>query len=147
MNIFPHRLVLVLAVLMISSGIHAQTYWNTKPTKVSNKETLAVAKKEQQQPAITSSYRYHRKLAKTHTGIVIELMASNLPLERDLAIFKQFGNVFYDKLDEGGYSYVIKTNFTSTEAAQKFLNNIIIHKAPDGRVIEYDEGKRKVVRE
>ncbi len=150
MNISLQRLVLMLAVLMVSFGSHAQTYWNTKPTKVSNKENLTVTAKEakstpsQDKPAITSSYRYHRKLSKTHTGIVIELAASNFPLERDKAIFKQFGNVYYDKLIEGGYSYVIKTNFTSFEATKNFLNNIIIHKAPEARIIEYKEGKRRI---
>lgn len=144
MNMIPHRLVGLAALLLITCGIYAQNDWQVKPTayheNVVNQEPLSSPKA--QPPKITSSVRYHKRLPKTHSGIVIELVASNLPLERDLPIFRQFGNVHYHKLDTGGYSYIITTNFTTHESAQRFLENIIKPKAPEAKVIEYKEGQR-----
>ncbi|MCR9289311.1 hypothetical protein OAF63_01300 [Saprospiraceae bacterium] len=143
MNMIPRQLGWLTALLLISVSLSAQNDWQVKQTALHNSPLEEkVVQQQVQPPQIISSIRYHKRLPKTHSGIVIELAASNLPLERDLPIFRQFGNVHYHKLNEGGYSYIITTNFTTNESAQRFLQNIIKPKAPEAKVIEYEEGKR-----
>lgn len=148
MDTLQKKTILMLCLFGMSFGLFAQSQANAK-TALNNSPNVysSSVKKEtkQYQSKATSSYRYHKKLPATFTGFVIELEASNYPLERGYPLFKQFGNVYYDKLEQGGYSYVIKTNFSKSEAIEKFLADVIIHKAPEARVLEYKLGKRKTI--
>jgi|GEM_PF-6491113 len=149
MNISPLKIGLLALCLAAVFQATAQSKMANQILVVEKAKALKISNKTERvssKPAITSTYRYHKRLASTHSGIVIELTASNYPLSRDFPIFKQFGNVYYDKLEQGGYSYLIKTNFKSWEAAEKFLNEIILPKAPEARVIEYKTGVRKTAK-
>ncbi len=88
-------------------------------------------------------YRHHKKLPVTYSGIVLELITSDLPLKRNHSLFKQFGNVYYDTLDEGGYAYSILTDYKDIDKAKKYLNKMIIHRAPKAKVVKYQLGRRK----
>jgi len=79
----------------------------------------------------------------SYTGYMIEIATSDLPLDGSDQVFKYFGKVHYDKVFEGWYSYFILVDFKEKEAVEKFLNNIVIHKAPKARIIEYQYGVRK----
>ena len=76
---------------------------------------------------------------------MIELTTSYLPLKRNYFLFEQFGSVFYDKLEDGGYSYCILANFSSKKSVERFLEIIILPKVPEARLVEYKKGKRKVM--
>lgn len=75
----------------------------------------------------------------------VELITSDLPLKRDHPLFKQFGNAYYDVLEEGGYSYSILTDYADTEKAKKYLDRMIKHRAPMAKVVKYQLGRRKEV--
>lgn len=90
-------------------------------------------------------YRHHKKLSATHSGIVLELVTSDLPLKRDFALFKQFGNVYYDQLDGGGYAYCILTNFNKLKKAKAYLQQMILPHAPKAKVVKYKLGRRKKI--
>ncbi len=90
-------------------------------------------------------YRHHKKLPLTYSGIVLELATTDLPLKRDNQLFKQFGNVHYDKLDNGAYAYCILTSFSNLKQAHDYLHKMIIHRAPTAKVVKYQLGKRKKV--
>jgi hypothetical protein len=93
-----------------------------------------------------SAYRKaFKKLPALYNGYVIELEASNYPLDHANAIFRQFGNVYYDKLTGGGYSYCIKVDFSSLDSVKQYLNNNIIYRAPEARILQYKKGKRLLV--
>jgi len=92
-----------------------------------------------------SFYRHHKKLPLTYSGIVLELTTSDLPLRRDDQLFKQFGNVHYDKLDGGEYAYCILTNFNDLKKAHGYLQQMIIPRAPAAKAVKYQLGKRKKV--
>lgn len=87
-------------------------------------------------------YRHHKKLPTYFTGYVIELTTSDLPLRRDYSLFERFGNVYVKQLEEGGFSYVIK-GFRNEKSAASFLNNIVIHNAPEAKVIYLNKGEKK----
>lgn len=98
---------------------------------------------QQSREAVPDFYRHHKKLPALYTGYAIELTTSELPLKRNTSLLKNFGNVFYEKHNSGGYTYIIKVNFPTKKKVKKFLNEVIIHHAPDAQVVEYKMGKRK----
>lgn len=93
-------------------------------------------------PKIKGTYRHHKALPDTFAGSVIELTTSDFPLQRDYPLFKQFGQVYYDRIQDVGYSYCIVANFSSEKSLQKYLDQVIIPKAPEAKLIVYKNGKR-----
>ena len=81
----------------------------------------------------------------THSGIVLELITSDLPLKRDYSLFKKFGNIYYDRLDEGGYAYCILTDFSKIKQAKAYLQQMISPHAPEAKVVKYQLGRRKKI--
>ena len=108
-----------------------------------------VNKTQQQQDPYTPKkviiYRHHKKMSVTHSGIVLELITSDLPLKRNNPLFEQFGNVYYDRLDKGGYAYCILTNFNKLSAAKRYLQQMILPHAPTAKVVKYQLGRRKKI--
>ena len=102
---------------------------------------------DSQQPALeataTVHYRHHKKLPVTHSGIVIELITSDILLQRTAPLFKQFGKVYFDQLEEGGFTYCILTDFNSLEKAKIYMRQMVSHRAPLAKVVKYQFGKRK----
>jgi hypothetical protein len=94
-----------------------------------------------------TTVRTLKRFPQMHTGFAIEIAFTTYPMDATNPIFQQFGNVRYDKLPDGGYSYLIMANFSSKESALDFLNNVVKPKAGKAKLIQYDEGTRKVVRE
>lgn len=112
-------------------------------------ETAYVTNKSKTKKEEPSSevFRFHKKLPTLYQGYAIEIATSDYPLDRTTPIFRQFGGIHYDKLDEGGYSYLILGRFADKESALSFLHNVVLHRAKDARVVHYKEGERNIVRE
>ncbi len=98
-------------------------------------------------PAKPTTVRSLKRFPQMHTGFAIEIAFSTYPMDATNPIFQQFGNVRYDKQPEGGYSYLIMANFSSKESALDFLNNVVKPKAEKAKLIQYNEGTRKVIRD
>lgn len=94
----------------------------------------------------TLPYHFHKKLPQLFSGFAIEIAASNYPLDNSNPVFRQFGNIHYEKLREGGYSYLILGKFSSKESALHFVETIIKPKTEHARLFEYKDGIRKVIR-
>ena len=88
-------------------------------------------------------YRHHKPLPAKYSGYIIELTHSKLPLRRDDQLFKYFGNVFYDKFSQEGFSYGIKLNFDNKKEMQRYLNEVILPNAPKAKIVKYKKGIRK----
>ena len=145
---YIRRTSLLLALLFVASFNFAQTASNNTSTSISADANDLLAtrytpKKSTRNPKKT--YRFHQRLSGTYSGLAIEIIAADLPLERSLPLFRQFGNVHYDKLEEGGYSYVIKTNITDKKSLKNFYETIILPRNPDAKMIEYKFGKRNIL--
>lgn len=93
------------------------------------------------------SVRSHKRFPALFNGLAIEIATSTYPMDRTNPIFRQFGNVLYEKLPEGGYSYLIMANFNSKDAAMDFVKNVVKPKAEKARLIQFSDGNRKVIRE
>ncbi len=143
--IFPLTLI-----LLIPFGLSAQQSLSDESPILANadfkKSPVSRPKypfRKKQKEEIPDYYRHHKKLSSIYEGYVIELTTSDLPLKRNYFLFDQFGNVHYDKLKKGGYSYCIMANFSSKKSVEHFMETIILPKAPEAKLIEYKKGKRK----
>ncbi|MCU0345984.1 MAG: hypothetical protein MUC59_03505 [Saprospiraceae bacterium] len=94
-----------------------------------------------------SNTGFHKKFPQLFTGWAIEIAMATYPMDKSNPLFRQFGNVMYEKLPEGGYSYLIMANFSSKDAALKFVQTVVRPKSEHAQLIQFTEGKRKVVRD
>jgi len=129
MTSLPSTSALAFAILFFSTTLFSQDYYASAEPMVQTEQ-------------ISTVYRLHKKLPTFHSGYVIEVATSELPIARTHEIFKRFGKIFYHKMRSGGYSYVIKANFSELKSAKHFCENIIKPRFEAARVIEYKKGKR-----
>ena len=148
---YIRRTSLLLALWFVASISFAQTYSNNTSTSINTDANSMLAsryspkKTAPKSTKSTSSVRFHQRLSGTFSGLAIELIAADLPLERSLPLFRQFGNVHYDKLDQGGYSYIIKTDFEDKKALEKFYHTVILPRNAKAKMVEYKFGKRNIL--
>ncbi|MEZ4933201.1 MAG: hypothetical protein R2788_13900 [Saprospiraceae bacterium] len=95
---------------------------------------------------MSTPYHSHKKLPVLYDGYAIEVATSTYPLDRKNQLFRQFGNVHYDKLERGSYSYLILGGFSDDESVLHFLQNVIAPQVKDARAVHYKEGIRRIVR-
>ena len=150
--ITPLRLILIPLTLFILSpfGLSAQNSTADEAPILANadykKSPTSRPKypfRSQPKEEVPDYYRHHKKISSSYEGFAIELTSSALPLKRNYFLFDQFGSVYYEKLDDGAYSYCIKANFSSKKSVERFLETIILPKAPEAKLVEYRKGKRK----
>ncbi len=137
------RTLLLFLTMCISAAVFCQGGAAFEPDN-----TLAVisgsAKKAAPAPV---SVRSHKRFPALFNGFAIEIATSTYPMDKTNPLFRQFGNVLYEKLPEGGYSYLIMANFNSKESALDFIKNVVKPKAEKARLIQFSDGNRKVIRE
>ncbi|MEL6863613.1 MAG: hypothetical protein AAFP19_04300 [Bacteroidota bacterium] len=148
-------LILGLFLLLCPMLIQAQqAYRPTSPSlsyiKIDPPKKKTSQKRIKRKTAVKSDrvpyyYRHHRKLSAAYEGYVIQLAKSTGPLRRDHPLFKQFGGIHYDKLEDGQYVYCIKINFHTKKAMKKYLDQIIRPKAPNAAIVLYKKGIRKTM--
>lgn len=105
---------------------------------------LASAERPVKKETALTAVRFQKKMPAGYDGYVVQIAASEYPMQRDEPVFRQFGNVYYDKLREGGFSYVIMTHFSDLKSALDFCENVVRGKVADAKVIEYDNGVRTI---
>lgn len=139
MNVPRLPIVVLISACALLSGLKAQPALNQDSylASVSDIENLSA----------TVSYRHHKRLPQTFTGYAIEITTSRYPLQNSNSLFHQFGNVYYQKLREGGYSYLIKVDFSSEDSAWHFIEAVVLPKAPGARLYQYKEGNRKLLKQ
>jgi len=142
------NILLAVLVLFFSNGLMAQIN-DTISTNVQQENIEgqpAKAKEEKTSKAGKTTpayYRHHKKLPATYSGFAIELTRSELPLKRSFPLFQQFGNVHYEKIDGGGYAYILLVKFSSKKALKNYVKQMVKPKAPDAKALVYKHGKRK----
>ena len=91
--------------------------------------------------AAIKSRSYHRMPA-SFTGYAVELTTSDRPLTTAFPLFKNFGNIHYDKLQRGRYTYLIPVGFTKRESVEKYVADVIHPRVPKATIVEYQNGLR-----
>ncbi|MEM6964598.1 MAG: hypothetical protein AAF573_07525 [Bacteroidota bacterium] len=90
-----------------------------------------------------SYFRQHKAMPTQFSGYVIELLQSDERLAIDYPLFEHVGNVHVQQLENGKYAYCILADFNKAESVKKFVENIIVHLAPEAQAFKYKKGKRK----
>ncbi len=135
---FLSFLLLVISTAAFSQGAAAYEANNT---------IAAISGPIKKTPPAPLSVRSHKRFPALFNGLAIEIATSTYPMDKTNPIFRKFGNVHYEKLSEGGYSYLIMANFSSKESALDFVQNVVKPKAEKARLIQFSDGNRKVIRE
>lgn len=145
---YIRRTSLLLAFLFVATLSFAQTSFNNATASINEDANAMLATHyipKKSTPKPTKSTRFHQRLSGTFSGLAIELIAADLPLERSYPLFRQFGNVHYDRLEEGGYSYIIKTDIEDKKSLEKFYKNVILPRNEQAKMVEYKFGKRNIL--
>ena len=95
----------------------------------------------------SAALRSQKKLPQLFSGYAIEIAYADYPLDPADPIFRQFGNVVYQKLQAGGYSYLILGRFSTREGAMQFMKTVMLPRVEEARLFEYTDGNRTVIRE
>ena len=150
MNLLRYALFISVFVLLNGLSLGAQSNDTIlvhipEPQPVESPKPVGNKKVSKAGKITPSYYRHHKKLPAIYSGFGIQLTTSDLPLKRDYFLFKQFGNIHYEKLDEGGYAYVLLVKFSSKKALENYITQVILPKAPEALPLVYKNGicKRK----
>ena len=105
--------------------------------------TLGYAQTTAGQPAEIQAVRHHHRMPASYTGFAVELTTSDRPLTTDFPLFKNFGNIHYDKLQRGRYTYLIPVGFTKRSSVEKYVRDVIERRVPNAVIVEYENGLRQ----
>ncbi len=81
-----------------------------------------------------------RTVSENYNGYMIEFFKSGVELSKDHSIFKQYGRVNYDFIDDE-YVYMIG-GLESEREANNYLEKVLIARFPKAKVVKYENGKR-----
>ena len=76
-----------------------------------------------------------------YSGYSVEIKRTATPLEITDPIFTQHGNIILHQVSDTKFSYMLG-DFSKEEAATDFLENILLSRYPDAKVITYKNGIR-----
>jgi len=103
MNVLRHpALLFLLGTTFAGTGAWAQSSLHLQS------ETALASVSSVSRPATktgsssAAAFRFFKRLPQAYSGYLIEVASANYPLTGEHPVFKQYGNVFYDKLREGG---------------------------------------------
>ena len=129
-NCLPPILFLFLFVFSVGE-ISAQEFYASNTTIATDDRSSKV-------------YRMQKRLSAVYSGYAIEVATSDLPVEKSHPIFKNFGKIYYQKLNGGGYSYLIITDFNNLKSIRHFTEQVVKPKMGNAQIFKYKKGKRKL---
>lgn len=88
-----------------------------------------------------SVVRRARRISAAYEGYAIQVASADRPLLHDDPIFRKFGNIVYERTDDGKYAYLIQVPFSGKESVLEFLRNVIAPRVADARIAEFKSGK------
>ena len=143
------KLLFQLALFLIGLG---SPFWavgqyyqgNPAPTYEWIKQVTLQVNEQPTRKVIPDYLRHQDRLPATYHGQVIELLISERPLQRQHPLFRQFGKVYYDQLEDGRYAYCILSQFRSKKELKTFLDTMIKPRASTARLVSYKKGQRKL---
>ena len=108
-----------------------------------NKKEVTTLKVKGTQPPKSKAMVFHTaKQISNETGYFIQLHETEKALEINHKVFQEFGNLKVEATPNDVYCYLIGS-FVTKDAADKFLNGIILSRYPDAKVVKLKNGKRK----
>ena len=97
---------------------------------------------EVEEELVAGFKRSAKTLDDAFTGITIQLTATDRQLEAGHQIYSTFGGIKVKEMLSPKYCYFLG-EFTSVEGAEKFLNDMVIAKFPNAKVVTFKKGNIK----
>jgi hypothetical protein len=88
-------------------------------------------------------FRKAKKVSAAYDGYAIEIASADKPLLQNDPIFKKFGNIVFDRREDGKYAYLIPVPFSTKKSSETFLDIVIKPKTPEAKLVEYKKGTYK----
>lgn len=82
-------------------------------------------------------YKRAVRISAAFKGFAVQVAKTDLPLLRQDPIFKQFGNIVFDRNESGQYIYLIQTEFTTRQNAEDFVRQVVSKKVANAEVRAY----------
>ncbi len=96
----------------------------------------------------STSKSYNKKpvyFNEAFTGFSIQLMTSMERLDPNNELFTEFGTLMIEEATNPKFCYMIG-EFVTQEGAEKFLQNVLLERYPDAKVVFYKKGNRKKIK-
>lgn len=85
---------------------------------------------------------HHAEIVTNESGFYVQLMESEEILNKEHNIYQEFGNLRIKATINSQFCYLIGS-FKTKEACTNFLNNIILPRYPEAKLVEFSEGESK----
>ncbi len=141
-TVLPLTLIVTFCLFFTFDAFSQDIFASTNETNPKIEKEINRGSENTYSKEIPEYFRHHKKLKSYFTGCAIEITTSDLPLQRDYFLFERFGSVRVDRMERGGFSYLI-TGFTNEKAAKDFCDLIARPQAPESKVVRYVKGRRK----
>lgn len=102
-----------------------------EPSKVIREQSITV----------DTSYVQVADIPKSYTGFKIEILNTEEPLPAAHDIFFHHGNLSLEELGKKEFSYTLGS-FTSRDEAMVFMQDFLLKRYPEAKVVEYEAGER-----
>lgn len=131
----------ILALFTIQNTTAQIAGLNNTPTAIRTNGQGSVANADKEDTRYV--YRHPQRLSALYTGYAIEILQIRLPLEAADPLFRQFGNLFYEKIGHGkSYSYIFPTTFMDKKNLERYYHEVVLPKAPNAKIVYYEGGRR-----
>lgn len=78
-----------------------------------------------------------------YSGFLVEIMSDFEPLPNDHQIFQRHGRILMNRKQSGELAYYIGS-FPTSEAAQRFMDKMLLPIYPEALVVNFKEGRRLI---
>ena len=111
-------IVFTLALFRIQNATAQIAGLNNTPTAIRTNGQGSVANADKEDTRYV--YRHPQRLSALYTGYAIEILQIRLPLEAADPLFRQFGNLFYEKIGHGNISSTLTPHNRLKAATLRF---------------------------
>jgi len=114
---------------------------NQQPNPFGEKGVEASKVITEQSITVDTTYVQVAEIPKTYTGFKIEILNTAEPLPAEHDIFFHHGNLTMEEVGKKEYSYTLGA-FGSRDEATVFMQDFLLQRYPEAKVVEYEEGER-----
>lgn len=145
-----YKLTLLAACLLLTQFIFAQSEGFDRSVSVRSNDDHLEAKAT---PRVRGGAAYAevkiakpdgypaKEIPKEYNGFRIEIMVTDSLIKADDDLFFKHGNIMLEPLSDSRFSYTVG-DFTDADAASNFMQQFILPKYKEARIVQYKEGKR-----
>lgn len=98
--------------------------------------------KPKEKPKTTEEHYDFLDIKNSYVGYKIEILSASTYLDKDHKLFDQYKNVYFQKVSDTHFSYLIG-HFKEREDAQLYVDALLANEYPQAKVVGFQEGRRQ----